>query len=867
MSEKILPFHTKPIYYCLFFLAAFGCSIWLVLTITSYQMNYLSYLLYDKSHLSAVYRLLNQFVLRKLLVSVVLFLFALVMAYVFYFSYYQTIYLKLGLLCVCCISYCITLAETDTIFFIGTANAQFWNNASLVATLFLVMMIYQLAFDWIIERTSLFLGAGITAFYLILAGFISSRRFSSNVDLMPFFYLSLVFVYLVLAVMTALQREWKELLFSLPAFLGCAWILYSNYAYRLHNYSIPVLNRRMDNYNHSLSVAVITTFWILGSTLIRKRNLLMHSRELNRKIQDLENAKHMLLGVLYSNVRNSIFSANTALDALQNTPVSSDKDNRQNLQQIHTELTNISALYNQIHNYTIFSGNSMDLYLIRINMGIFFKLFSQRLEYSGQLTSRDVIKLSEPKCSEIYVNLYPEHILQALEDLMALIRQKNPEGHFSISCSVEEPEVFLSLSFTAPNTPVLKPRHKYTPFLQVENPAVPDPTTLDFSISLLRHQVSSCGGHILVSSGSDFRLKIAFPIISHKAAAYKQTTFQCEKKEAKHLLVLTSDEKQMNILKKLLPFDSCHITLANDGDYFMAHPQELEQFSLLIVGNLYRLTYFRDFYNQVRRDYAMTALPILMLLPDLYSENSFYIRNTINDYLIPPYSQASVSKKIHSLLKVKETADVALETQMEFWQSQINPHFIFNSINSIMHLCIREPMTAYELLGDFSEYLRGHLLSRSLERQSTIQKEIRLIQAYLQIEKARFGDKINYEMDIDCDENFPILPLLIEPLIENSIKHSPMHESSVTVNVHIYQQDDLLLVRVEDNGNGMLPETVQAILSNTYESNSIGLSNLCSRLRHYYHTAPSIESVPGEGTVVEFTIQRRTLHDTGDHYR
>ena len=298
----------------------------------------------------------------------------------------------------------------------------------------------------------------------------------------------------------------------------------------------------------------------------------------------------------------------------------------------------------------------------------------------------------------------------------------------------------------------------------------------------------------------------------------------------------------------------------------MAHPQELEQFSLLIVGNLYRLTYFRDFYNQVRRDYAMTALPILMLLPDLYSENSFYIRNTINDYLIPPYSQASLSKKIHSLLKVKETADVALETQMEFWQSQINPHFIFNSINSIMHLCIREPMTAYELLGDFSEYLRGHLLSQSLERQSTIQKEIRLIQAYLQIEKARFGDKINYEMDIDCDENFPILPLLIEPLIENSIKHSPMHESSVTVNVHIYQQDDLLLIRVEDNGNGMPPETVQAILSNTYESNSIGLSNLCSRLHHYYHTAPSIESAPGEGTVVEFTIQRRTLHDTGDHY-
>lgn len=270
MSEKVLPFHTKTLYYFLFFLATFGSSIWLVLTITSYQMNYLSYLLYDKSHLSAVYRLLNQFVLRKLLISVILFLFALVMVYIFYFSYYQITYLKLGLLCFCCISYCITLTETNTIFFIGTANAQLWNNASLIATLFLIMVIFQLAFDSVIERASLLFGAGITVFYLALAIFISLRRFSSNVDLMPVFYFSLILVYIVLAVMTAFQKEWKELLFSIPSLIGCAWIIYSNYAYRLHNYSIPVLNHRMDNYNASLYIAVITTFWVLGSTLIQK---------------------------------------------------------------------------------------------------------------------------------------------------------------------------------------------------------------------------------------------------------------------------------------------------------------------------------------------------------------------------------------------------------------------------------------------------------------------------------------------------------------------------------------------------------------------------------------------------------------------
>lgn len=258
----------------------------------------------------------------------------------------------------------------------------------------------------------------------------------------------------------------------------------------------------------------------------------MHSRELNRKIQELENAKHMLLGVLYSNVKNSIFSANTALDALQNSSLSSDEQSAQNIQQVHTELSNISALYNQIHNYTIFSGNSMDLYLIRINMGIFFKLFSQQLEYSGQKTSKDVINLSLPECKNIYADLYPEHILQTLEDLMALMRQKNPEGHFSISCSVEEPEIFLSLIFTVPNTSALESKHKWAPFLQMENPAIPDPTTLDYSISLLRHQINSCGGHIVVNSFGDFQLKIAFPIAAHRPAPYTQTTFQCKKRRS-----------------------------------------------------------------------------------------------------------------------------------------------------------------------------------------------------------------------------------------------------------------------------------------------------------------------------------------------
>ncbi len=864
MSEKNRNFYTKVIHYALFFLWAVFFSLQQILTITGLQMNYLSYLLYDKSHLSAVSRLLNQFILRKLLISVVLYLCVLILIYIFYFSYYQIIYAKLAILCVCCTSYCMTLSETNTIFYVGTDYAQKWNNAGIIATLFLTLMLLQLAFDSVLERLPLLFSVGLTAFYLLLAMFIRRHRFSANVKWMPLFFCSLLLVALVLLVLVTCWEGYKELLCSIPTLLGSMWLLYTNYVYRFHDGGISLLNSREKSYNSTLFVAVLITFWILGSTLIRKRTLLMHSRELNRKIQELENVKSILLGVLYSNVKNCIFSANTALDTLQES--STADDSQRAVQQVQTELSNIDALYNQIHNYTIFSGNAMNPYRVRINICIFFTLLCQQLEYKHLFTEADTVQISAGKYKQYYSDIYPEHFLQTLGDFLSLMRQNNPVGCFHISSALEPAEIVLSLCFSCAKSQNQKPRKQKPSIFHMQNPAVADPTILDYSISLLRHQIKAWGGHLSVKSSEEFLLKITFPVTAYEPEPYQQETFFCEKKEVEHLLVLSSDPQQMEALKKLLPFDRYHITMANDADYYYEHLQELEQFSLLIVGNLYRLTYFRDFYNQVRRRYAMTALPILMLLPDLYSENSFYIRNTINDYIIPPYSQASISKKIHSLLMVKKTADIALETQLKFWQSQINPHFIFNSINSIMHMCIREPMTAYELLGDFSEYLRGHLLSQPLERLSTIRKEVDLIQAYLQIEKARFGDKIDYEIDIDCDENFPILPLLIEPLIENSIKHSPMHESGVRINVHIYQQNEQLLVRVEDDGNGMPPETVQAVLSNTYESNSIGLSNLCSRLQHYYHTMPTIKSVPSEGTVVEFTIQRRSSHATGNDY-
>ena len=221
-----------------------------------------------------------------------------------------------------------------------------------------------------------------------------------------------------------------------------------------------------------------------------------------------------------------------------------------------------------------------------------------------------------------------------------------------------------------------------------------------------------------------------------------------------------------------------------------------------------------------------------------------------------PYSPDQLIKKVKSLLALKHATDASIQAQMEFWQAQMNPHFIFNSMNSIMQMCINQPMEAYELLGSFSEYLRGHLFNLSLDNISTLEKEMDLITAYLSIEKARFGDHIQYTLENDGDADFPILPLLIEPLVENSIKHGSKQTKKVHVLVKIDQQADVLTVTVADNGSGMDQAMIRQILNQSASSRSIGLNNLCSRLKYYYNTVPLIESAPGQGTKISFSISR-----------
>lgn len=216
-----------------------------------------------------------------------------------------------------------------------------------------------------------------------------------------------------------------------------------------------------------------------------------------------------------------------------------------------------------------------------------------------------------------------------------------------------------------------------------------------------------------------------------------------------------------------------------------------------------------------------------------------------------------------------ELEDIQIKEQMlahaeiRRLHAQINPHFLFNSLNTITSFCRTNSERARELLMDLSLYMRRNLdLSRGF---IPLSEELEQVRSYLAIEQARFGDRIRVDSDIgEGCETWPIPPLIIQPLVENAIRHGLLgRERGGTVSLRARLDDGCLEIGVADDGVGMDRETLDRVLSGECVDSAkggIGMRNCLSRLEHIYGSqyTPSVRSTPGEGTTILFRVPRRT---------
>lgn len=184
-----------------------------------------------------------------------------------------------------------------------------------------------------------------------------------------------------------------------------------------------------------------------------------------------------------------------------------------------------------------------------------------------------------------------------------------------------------------------------------------------------------------------------------------------------------------------------------------------------------------------------------------------YIEYTLGALVIgiPIFIRQSKRKALLFKLKerefeVQKLNEMRTRAELSALQARINPHFLYNSLNSILSLIRSQPAQAEEMVMNLSKLFRFSLSSQQIS-QWTVMEEMEVVRTYMEIEKVRFSDKLVVEEFIDPSaENFAIPRFLIQPLMENAIKHGSSKVKEGRVKLHINLDHEKLYIRLYDNG-------------------------------------------------------------------
>jgi two-component system LytT family sensor kinase len=208
--------------------------------------------------------------------------------------------------------------------------------------------------------------------------------------------------------------------------------------------------------------------------------------------------------------------------------------------------------------------------------------------------------------------------------------------------------------------------------------------------------------------------------------------------------------------------------------------------------------------------------------------------------------------------KLEEQSRLLLEARLDALQRQINPHFLFNTLNSIASLVRSRPELARELIVKLGNILRA--LLRERDAFVPLGEELAFTDDYVDIEVVRFGEKLRVEKEIAEETlEFLVPSMLLQPLIENSIKHGlEPRISGGTVTLRSRLEGDWLVIEVEDDGVGAEPgrDMTEPVSGLVREGFGIGLRNVRERMQVLYGDDATVEMVsrPGRGTRVRLSI-------------
>lgn len=324
-----------------------------------------------------------------------------------------------------------------------------------------------------------------------------------------------------------------------------------------------------------------------------------------------------------------------------------------------------------------------------------------------------------------------------------------------------------------------------------------------------------------------------------------------------NIMAVDDDPVNLKVLAGILETESYNITTVHSAHEALELFNTGGQWDMLITDVMMPHMSGYELTQKVRERYSVFELPVVLLTArsqpaDIYAGFSA----GANDYVTKPVDALELRYRIRALVILKQSINERLRLEAAYLQAQIHPHFLLNTLNSIMALSDIDTEKMRNLGEAFASYLRISFHFLNTGELVELSHELKLVEAYLYIEKERFGDRISVIWEIEPDIRLLLPPLSIQPLVENAVKHGILSRSSGgTIHIRIARQHHSTLIEVEDNGKGMEKDEVLQLLSPLRQGEGgIGLSNTNRRLTQLYGRGLSISSKPNERTTVSFVI-------------
>jgi len=234
-------------------------------------------------------------------------------------------------------------------------------------------------------------------------------------------------------------------------------------------------------------------------------------------------------------------------------------------------------------------------------------------------------------------------------------------------------------------------------------------------------------------------------------------------------------------------------------------------------------------------------------------------------------SESRLTEGLASLFAVQlELSDLEYQKKMrrraeyKALQSQINPHFLFNSLNTISYFCREKPERARELILALSKYFRNTLEDSG--HMIPLEKELSHVKAYLALAEARFEDRLKVDIEVTGGMSCTVPNLIIQPLVENAIIHGAMKRTYGIVSVKVTDNKKSTLITVSDNGPG-IPESIISGLYDGKVLSGVGLENVHKRLISIYGENNGLKILSGsEGTKIIVEIPDEVRKEESENF-